>query len=35
LVDLANYLLENDLEDKIDLSIFSENIGSPKSLDDD
>lgn len=34
LVDLANYLLENDLEDKIDLSIFVENFFKPKSPDD-
>ena len=34
LVDLANYLLENDLEDEIDLSIFVESFFKPKSPDD-
>jgi hypothetical protein len=35
LTALADYLLENDLEDKIDLSIFEEHIGRPKDISDD
>lgn len=35
LTALADYLLENNLEDKIDLSIFEEYIGRPKDVSDD
>jgi len=35
LKDLADYILENNLEDELDISIFQEHIGHPKDKSDD
>jgi len=34
LIKLSNYLFENDLEDKIYISIFEEHLGHPKDIND-